>query len=94
MSPSRHPRIYADFQKLDEQGRLILTCVGTISDLNLLGIAFEEGLRFTFYMDDADDFGNADDLEADGYVVFDEATATWRGVYEEDTLRHASDRKT
>lgn len=64
------PRIYADFQKLDEDNRLILTCRGTLHDLQRLGLQLHEGLRLAFYTDDAGDKGRPDDLLIDGIVQF------------------------
>ncbi len=56
------PQVYADFQKLDDDNRLILTCRGTPQDLQRFGIQLRDGLRLTFYTDDADDEGRSDEL--------------------------------
>lgn len=39
------PTVFADFQSADPQGRLRLTCVGTLKDLARLGLVLTEGLR-------------------------------------------------
>lgn len=84
-------RIYADYMKTDDFGRLILICNGTIRDLEHQGIVLREGLALTFYMDDADDFGNPDDLLVDGIVAYDTEAERWVAVIDEVTFRHASE---
>lgn len=89
----QRPRLYADFNKWDGDGSskwLILTCQGTAKDLARLHLTFSEGLEATFYMDDADDAGNPDELEADGYVHFDSRNSYWVAMIDWKTLRHAS----
>jgi hypothetical protein len=49
------PKVYADFQNLDDDNRLRLTSVGTLQDLKRLGIDLSEDLVLTFYTDDADE---------------------------------------
>jgi hypothetical protein len=84
------PRVYADFQNLDDQNRLRLTCAGTRRDLENQGIELREGLNLTFYTDDADDEGQPDDLLADGIVHFDESSNCWVAAIDWKALRHAS----
>ena len=38
-----HPRVYADFQNLDDENRLRLTCAGTRQDLERHAIELREG---------------------------------------------------
>ena len=85
------PRIYADYQKTDDAGRLILVCSGTARDLERHGIVLENGLALTFYMDDGDKAGNPDDLLVDGVVEYDEKQKNWVAVIDEDTFRHTSE---
>lgn len=85
------PRLYADFQKLDEAGRLILSCSGTHRDIEEQKLTLSEGLEVLFYSDDCDDEGNDDELRVDGVVQYDAATASWVGVYDSAKFRHASD---
>ncbi len=85
------PRVYADFQKLDDDNRLILTCRGTLQDLQHLGIQLREGLRLTLYTDDADDNGRSDELRAEGVVQFDPAAHRWVAAIDWDRLWHASE---
>jgi hypothetical protein len=89
------PRLYADFNKWDGDGKLrwlILTCKGTSDDLAHLGIQFVEGLEVTFYADDSDLAGNSDELEADGYVHFHKESNQWVGIIDWNAIRHVSDR--
>jgi hypothetical protein len=88
------PRIYADFQNLDDSNRLRLTCAGTIADLARQCIDLHEGLALTFYMDDADDRGEADELRADGVVHYDEHHRAWVASVDWSAIRHESDETT
>lgn len=85
------PLVYADFHNVDDDQRLRLTCAGTRADLARLGIELREALRLTFYMDDANDAGERDDLLADGEVHYDVAAGYWIAALDWQTLRHASE---
>jgi hypothetical protein len=84
-------RIYADFQNLDNENRLRLTCSGTLRDLARQKIQLRDGLVLTFYMDDADDDGKPDQLLAEGTVHFNEQEACWVAAINWSARRHASD---
>jgi hypothetical protein len=71
------PRVYADFQNLDDANRLRLTCAGTLRDLQRQGIQLQEGLVLTFYSDDADDQGQPDELRVAGVVHYDADGQCW-----------------
>jgi hypothetical protein len=85
------PKIYADFQNLDDFNRLRLTCAGTKEELARQSIELHEGLVLTFYMDDADDQGEPDELRAEGVVHYDERESTWVASVDWSAFRHASD---
>jgi len=88
------PRIYADFNKWDGDGKLrwlVLTCKGTADDANRLGIQFSEGLEVVFYADDSDQAGNSNEIEADGRVHFDDRSKQWVGIIDWNAIRHVSD---
>jgi hypothetical protein len=85
-----HQRVYADFQNLDDSNRLRLTCAGTMNDLTRQSIELREGLVLTFYMDDADDQGDADELRTDGVVHYDQEDCSWVASVDWSALRHAS----
>lgn len=83
-------RIYADFQKTDDHGRLVLSTRGTRHDLERAGIELQEGLMLTFYMDDADDEGNPDPIVAEGTVRFDDSIRQWVAEIDWDAVRNES----
>jgi hypothetical protein len=85
------PKVYADFQNLDDSNRLRLTCAGTLRDLEQQGIRLREGLVLTVYTDDADDLGRPDELRAEGIVHYDDDRQCWVAAIDWDDLRHASD---
>jgi hypothetical protein len=87
------PRIYADFNRIDEHGWVLLDRRGTIDDLNKFGVELREGLQLTLYMDDADSFGNPDDLEIDAEVCLNKRLNIWAGRFDPEAFRHASERR-
>jgi hypothetical protein len=85
------PRVYADFQNLDDSNRLRLTCAGTIADLTRQCIELRDGLALTFCQDDADDRDVPDELRTEGVVHYDEKEGVWVASVDWSALRHASD---
>lgn len=85
------PRIYADFQKFNLEGDLLLTAHGSLRDINALTDA-KNGQLVVFYSDDQNDNGDPDEIEVEGYLKFDDTCECWLGVYDPDGFRHASDR--
>jgi hypothetical protein len=85
------PMIYADFNNADEKGRLRLNCAGTAKDLFSQKIQLSEGLKLTFYSDDADERGMPDDLHVDGIVEYSSEEKGWVAVVDWKAIRHASD---
>ncbi len=85
------PRVYADFQNLDDENRLRLTCAGTRRDLERQGIELRDGMTLTFYTDDANDEGQSDELQAEGVVQFNEAENCWVAAIDWHAIRHASE---
>lgn len=85
------PKIYADFQNLDDFNRLRLTCAGTLQDLQRQGIQLQEGQVYTFYSDDADDQGQPDELQVEGVVHYDEDAQCWVATIDWAAIRHASE---
>ena len=90
MSETRN-RIYVDFLKTDGHRRLLLTTVGTTTDLHRLGIVLAEGLRLSLYSDDLDDAGQQDNLVVDGIAHYDEQRNRWVAVIDWDAIRHESE---
>src|SRR5262245_7276374 len=87
------PRVYADFQNLDDENRLRLTCAGTGEDLARQGVQLRVGLALTLYMDDADDTGQPDELLADGVVQYNREQRCWVAAIDWSALRHASEER-
>ena len=85
------PRVYADFQNLDDENRLRLTCAGTCRDLQRQGIELQEGMKLTLYTDDAKDNGQSDELLAEGVAQYNEAEKCWVARTDWQADRHASD---
>ncbi len=90
---SKKPKIYADFQKLDDEGRLILICAGTKKDIEDQGVSLSPGTSVIFYSDDCADDGAEDELMVDGSVEYDEDNKRWVGLFDSNGFRHASDDK-
>jgi hypothetical protein len=87
------PRLYADFQNLDDFNRIRLTCAGTLADLSRQQITLREGMTVTLYTDDADDAGLPDELLADGVVRYHAEEKCWVAEVDWSALRHGSDDK-
>jgi hypothetical protein len=85
-----HPRVYADFQNLDDENRLRLICAGTRRDLERHALELHEGMVLTLYTDDATDDGQSDELLADGVVHFNQAENCWVAAIDWQAIRHAS----
>ncbi|MDY3557521.1 hypothetical protein R5W23_000047 [Gemmata sp. JC673] len=81
-------RIYADFQNLDDEGRIRLDTAGSRRDLAATETELRAGAVVRLYTDDADDEGNADPLLTEGIVESSErglvARVDWASI------RHAS----
>src|ERR1700722_10927724 len=85
------PKIYADFQNADSQGRVRLNCHGTFEDLSRQQIELREGLDLLLYADDLDAHGQPDDLIADGVAVYSPDEHCWVATIDWTAIRHASD---
>lgn len=86
-----NPKVYAVFYNLDDSNRLRLTCAGAQKDLARQCIELREGMVLSFYMDDADDQGEPDELRTEGVVDYDEEESTWVASVDWTAVRHASD---
>lgn len=84
------PRIYADFQNLDDENRVRLNCRGTHTDLARMGLNLSDGLAVTLYTNDADEAGQPDDLVADGIVRMT-SSDEWVAEVDWASVRHTSD---
>jgi len=85
-----HPRVYADFQNLDDENCLCLTCAGTRRDLERQEVELRQGMVLTLYTDDAGDDGQSDELLADGVVHFNRPENCWVAAIDWQAISHAS----
>lgn len=76
------PRIFADFHNADAQGRLRLSCIGTIEDLSRQQIQLKNGQLLILY---------SEELEVDGLVQFSEAENIWVATIDWDRIRTVED---
>jgi hypothetical protein len=88
------PRVYADFQNLDDDNRLRLNCAGTRRDLERQAIELRPGMILTVFSDDADDEGRPDELVAEAVVHYNDAEKCWVAAIDWQAIRHASDEPT
>jgi hypothetical protein len=86
--------IYGDFNNLDDENRIRLTTLGSLSDIARLGIQLREGLALTITADDADDDGNPDDLMADGIIRYNEKEKCWVAQIDWSKVHNRSERET
>ena len=83
------PRIYADFQNLDDDNRPRLTCEGTRRDLEVQGVSLREGMPLLLSTDDEDDDGRPNDLIVEGIATYDRDSECWVATVDWKALRHA-----
>lgn len=87
----KKPQIYADFQKVDDDGFLLLVCAGTRRDIEVSGLVLRDGLEVVFYSDDINDLGEVDSLLVDGLIRRSRDGATWVGIIDANGFRHESE---
>ena len=85
------PKVYADFNDADPQGRIRLNCVGALEDLSRQRVSLRDGLVLMLYSDDLDDQGRLDELLVDGTVSFSEEEHCWVASVDWQAILHASD---
>ena len=72
-------KIFADFHNADEQGRLRLTCLGTVENAARLGIRFHEGM--TLVLSD-------EEVEVEGTVAWNAEKNRWVAAIDWDAIRN------
>lgn len=72
------PRVFADFNNADPQGRLRLNCIGTIQDLNSQQLILQSGLKVSIY---------SESLEVPGVVQFSDEEGIWVASINWDEIR-------
>jgi len=71
-------RVFANFHNADVKGRLRLSCVGTVADLERQGIVLRDGQSLTIY---------SEELEVDGVVQYSEEEKLWTAVIDWDAIQ-------
>ncbi|WP_417382558.1 hypothetical protein [Gimesia sp.] len=85
------PRIYADFNKLDQDRNAILVCMGTWRDLEEQGVQFSRGMKVILSQpDDIDETGQPDFLETPAVIDYDQEHQYWIGRFNWDELEYRS----
>jgi hypothetical protein len=75
------PRVSVDFQNCDVLGRVRLNTVGTLQDLNNLGVVLQEGLEVHLY---------CMELEGDGTVTYSKEETLWVARVDWDQIHQRS----
>ena len=81
------PRVYADFQNADAQGRVRLNCRGTVLDLQRQQIELRSNLALLLYSDDG---GQATELEAEGVSEFSAEEQCWVAAIDWSAIRQVT----
>ena len=85
------PRVFADFQNADPQGRLRLNCIGTVEDLARQRIDLRDGQWLTLF---------SEELAVDGQVQYSAeenlwvAVIDWKAIREQQAFGHSTKRAT
>ena len=77
-----NPRVFADFQNADAQGRLRLNCIGTIEDLSRQGTKLIDGEKLSVY---------SEELEADAVVAYSDEEKIWVATIDWDKIREVAE---
>jgi hypothetical protein len=77
-----YPKVFADFQNADEQGRLRLNCIGTIEDLSRQGTQLIPGNRLLIY---------SEELEADAVIEYSDQERIWVAAIDWEQIREVTE---
>jgi hypothetical protein len=77
-----YPKVFADFQNADEQGRLRLNCIGTIEDLSRQGTQLIPGGKLLIY---------SEELEADAVIEYSDQEKIWVAAIDWEQIREAAE---
>jgi hypothetical protein len=77
-----YPKVFADFQNADEQGRLRLNCIGTIEDLSRQGTQLIPGGKLLIY---------SEELEADAVIEYSDQEKIWVAAINWEQIREAAE---
>lgn len=76
--PEQLPKIFVDFNNCDRQGRVRLNCVGTLRDIDRLGIVLREGLEILL---------SSYELEAGGLATYSQEEGLWVAQFDLNKIR-------
>jgi hypothetical protein len=76
--PTEQLKVFADFNNCDKQGRVRLNTIGTVEDLNRLGIILREDLKILI---------GGLELEAEGTVTYSNEEGVWVARVDWDNIR-------
>ena len=74
----QQPRLFVDFHNSDHLGRVRLNTVGTIQDLNQLGVILREGAEILIYCHEA---------EAEATATYSKEEGLWVAVIDWSRMR-------
>lgn len=85
------PRLYADFNKLNQDRNAILVCVGTWKDLEEQGLQFVRGMKVILSQPDGiDETGKPDFLETPAVIDYSQEHQYWIGRFDWNELEYRS----
>jgi hypothetical protein len=82
MQLMNNPKIFADFQNADSQGRLRLSCIGIIEDLSRQGTKLIDGQNLLIY---------SEELEVDAVVGYSDEEKIWVAAIDWDKIREVAE---
>ncbi len=77
-----YPKVFADFQNADDQGRLRLNCIGTIEDLSRQGTQLVPGNKLLIY---------SEELEADAVIEYSDQERIWVAAIDWEQIREVAE---
>ena len=77
------PRLFADFNNADRQGRVRLITNGTLSDISRLNLELKDGMKVL--LDDHDS------LTTIGYIKYSDDEKIWVAEINWDDIQHRDD---
>jgi hypothetical protein len=78
IEPSQLPRVFVDFHNSDRQGRVRLNTVGTLQDLNRLGVVLHDGREVLLY---------SYEVEIEGVAVYSTEEGLWVAKFDSNNFR-------
>jgi hypothetical protein len=71
-------RVFVDFHNSDRQGRVRLNTVGTVQDLNRLGVVLREGAEILLY---------SYEVETEGIATYSAQEGLWVAKFDSKNIR-------